>query len=229
MTKHSTTSLTELLASLEKAMLPVGEDAYSQAVVSVFRRGFHDKPSGMSEDWMIMNQYLRLVEEVGEFQEAVMWQPSSESAMKELADVMIVLCQLAWLAGMDPAELADAKQVQKRAFHFGVGHLARCLRKDTTKDLNATQAAIKALAYQIHLRAKQFGCDIAAVMSAKCGDDEGRGYRHEGHNGDNGDSRLTKWATFEDVAAKATVTTVTNGNNEKVVDYGSPAPATVIS
>lgn len=206
-------SINEFIAKAEQETLPSGGDAYSQAVVSVFRRGFHDKPSGMSDDWMMMSQYLRLVEEVGEFQEAVMWQPSSDAARRELADVMIVLCQLSWLAGMEPAELSEAQDVQKRTFCFGIGHLARCLRKDTEEDMSMTQAAIKALAYQVHVRAKQLEMDVAEVMQAKCQGDEERGYRHEGEK----DSRLTKWATFEELQAKATVT---NGENDKVVNYG---------
>jgi len=207
-------NIEQAIAVAEKAMLPVGDDAYSQAVKSVFKRGFHDKPAGMSDDWMMMSQYLRLVEEVGEFQEAVMWQPSSDAARQELADVMIVLCQIAWLAGMDPAELGNGEDVQKRAFHYGVGHLARCLRKATESDPSDVQHAIRALAYQVHLRAKQLEMEIGEVMRAKCGADEGRGYRHEGKK----ESRLPTWASYGDLLQKAI-------NDDpatllKVVDYG---------
>ena len=216
-------SIKEFIAKAEQETLPSGDDAYSQAVVSVFRRGFHDKPSGMSDDWMMMSQYLRLVEEVGEFQEAVTWQPSSDAARRELADVMIVLCQLAWLAGMEPSELSEQKEVQKRAFHYGIAHLARCLRKETEVDLAGTKAAINAIAYQIHIRAKQLDFDITEAMRAKCSQDEGRGYRHEGQK----DSRLPTWADFSDLVQKAI-------NDDpatplKVVDYGKPSAANVVS
>jgi hypothetical protein len=119
---------------------------------------------------------------------------------------------------MEPAELAETKEVQKRTFCYGVGHLARCLRKDTEEDLSMTQAAIKALAYQVHVRAKQLEMDVAEVMRSKCGQDEGRGYRHEGKK----DSRLTNWTSFEELQAKATVT---NGDHDKVVNYGEVVKA----
>ena len=216
-------AIAKAIAAVEASMLPSGEDAYSQAVVSVFRRGFHDKAAGMADDWQVMSQFLRLIEEVGEFQEAIMWQPSGDKARQELADVMIVLCQISWLTGMEPAELAESKDVQKRAFCYGVGHLSRCLRKETEADFMLTHEAIKALAYQVHLRAKQFDCDIAEVMRAKCGEDEGRGYRHEGKK----DSRLPTWEGFSDLVQKAI--SDDPATPLKVVDYGKPSAATVVS
>lgn len=167
--------------------LPARTDPYNVSVHSVWERGFHDFPPPAATNWRIMAQFTRLVEEIAEFTEANLWEPRSEKTQSEIADVLIVLSQLAWLTGMEPSQLAARPVVtnplietepNKRNITIVLGSLARALRK-MNQDTHAVHAAISSLAQQMHFRCKTAGFkDIEAVILAKCAADEQRGKLH---------------------------------------------------
>lgn len=167
--------------------LPARTNPYGASVHSVCQRGFHNFPPSATTNWRIMAQFIRLTEEVAEFTEANLWEPRSEKTRDEIADVLIVLSQLAWLTGMEPSQLAARPAVtsstvetepNKRNITIVLGTLARALRK-MNQDTHAVHAAISSLAQQMHFRCKTAGFkDIESVILAKCAADEQRGKLH---------------------------------------------------
>lgn len=180
-TTYAAGEITEMLA------LPGGVDPYSASVRSVWKRGFHAVPPPATTNWRIMAQFIRLAEEIAEFTESNLWEPRSEKTKDEIADVLIVLSQLAWLTGMDVSSLAARPVVasstvetepNKRNITIVLGTLARALRK-MNQDTHAVHAAISSLAQQMHFRCKTAGFkDIESVILAKCAADEQRGKLH---------------------------------------------------
>lgn len=171
----------------EMPALPGRTDPYSASVRSVWERGFHDFPPPATTNWRIMAQFVRLTEEIAEFTESNLWEPRSDKTQSEIADVLIVLAQLAWLTGMDVSTLAARPRIassmvetepNKRNLVIVLGTLARALRK-MAEDKNAVHAAIGSLAQQMHHRCVTAGFkDIEAVIMGKCAADEKRGKLH---------------------------------------------------
>lgn len=167
--------------------LPGRVDPYSMSVHSVWARGFHDFPPPAATNWRIMAQFIRLTEEIAEFTESNLWEPRSEKTRDEIADVLIVLSQIAWLTGMDTAALAARPKTansevepepHKRNLVIVLGALARALRK-MNQDTHAVHSAIESLAQQMHYRCVTAGFkDIESVILAKCAADEQRGKLH---------------------------------------------------
>jgi len=180
-TTYAAGEITEMIA------LPGRTDPYSASVRSVWARGFHDFPPPATTNWRIMAQFTRLTEEIAEFTESNLWEPRSEKTRDEIADVLIVLAQLAWLTGMEPSTLAARPKItnsvvetepNKRNLGIVLGSLARALRK-MSEDKNAVHAAIGSLAQQMHHRCVTAGFkDIEAVIMGKCAADEKRGKLH---------------------------------------------------
>lgn len=180
-TTYAAGEITEMLA------LPGGVDPYSASVRSVWKRGFHAVPPPAATNWRIMAQFIRLAEEIAEFTESNLWEPRSDKTRDEIADVLIVLAQLAWLTGMEPSQLAARPKIasstvetepHKRNLVIVLGTLARALRK-VSEDKSAVHAAIGLLAQQMHHRCVTAGFkNIETIIVEKCAADEGRGKLH---------------------------------------------------
>ena len=84
-----------------------------RAVHSVKARGFHERAPALAHHSGIMAQLMRLTEEVGELARAVRkadWvdiygDQVADSITSELADVFVVLANVAWMLGVDPTTL----------------------------------------------------------------------------------------------------------------------------
>lgn len=158
-------------------LLPTGDDIASEAVRSVARRGFHDTLPEVARNGFVMAQFLRLVEEVGEYRYASSLY-SFGSIESELADIMIVLCQLAWAYGVEPVLLL------RKPVEFGRGRqtwatrlewLARHMRKN---DLDNVRSAIRGIAIQCNEEAAYLKIDLQKAIGAKLKADEQRGRLH---------------------------------------------------
>jgi NTP pyrophosphatase (non-canonical NTP hydrolase) len=79
------------------------------AVRSVQERGFYDNLPPVVDDRLLMAQWLRFVEEVGELSRALR---KGNGAADEMADVLIVLFQLAHVLGVD-LEAATPDKLQR--------------------------------------------------------------------------------------------------------------------
>lgn len=172
--------------------LPTGTDPYSRSVVSVYCRGFHNFAPPITLDWQVMAQFVRLCEEIAEYTESAQWEPRGDKTKSEIADVLIVLSQLAWLTGMSPEWIKyhpmpdnpiAEEQTGKQNIMIKLGYLSRALRKckgDSDKTgVMAIHAALRNLARQMHIRCANSGfCDIEAEIERKCKADEERGILH---------------------------------------------------
>ena len=155
--------------------LPTEDDPASEAVRSVVRREFYVIDLPITGNRAIMAQFLRLVEEVGEY-EFEIEEGNDEAACDELADVFIVMSQIAWLTGMDPAQLWTAKQdIDMFSMSLYVGIVARWLRKNK---LGILHDELQNMAALIHNTARQRNIDFESVVRAKLAADELRGVRH---------------------------------------------------
>jgi len=156
--------------------LPTGDGVCSDAVGSVWRRGFYDATHTTERYPLLTAQYCRLTEEVGELSEA------EENLIlsgitDELADVMIVLCQMAWLSGMNPDVLLCATTSEIVPLCVIQSKLYRSIRKGDEKGISNW---IVFMACQCDRVAKSHGIDLEQAMRDKIARDELRGIRHEG-------------------------------------------------
>ena len=161
--------------------LPDTDTIAAEAVRSVHRRGFYDSTPHVANDPHVMAQVLRLVEEVGEFQHARLYNAPTHEKAKEVADIAIVAYQLAWLTGV-PLDALHPKPLASTSFSVEVGALARALRKWTGRTLDNASIAtalarIMALCY---ITCEQMGQQLAVVVADKLAADEQRGYQHNG-------------------------------------------------
>lgn len=177
---------------VNEPQLPTAEDVYSKSVVSVYCRGFHNFAPALTLEWRIMAQFVRLCEEIAEYSESSQWAPRSDQTKSEIADVLIVLAQIAWLTGMDPAWLQNRplsnhpeveSSIAKGNIMIRLGFLARSLRKckgmDDRSGKMAIHSALRRIARQMHIRAATAGfTDIEAEIARKCAADEERGILH---------------------------------------------------
>lgn len=157
--------------------LPTGGDVGGLAVGSVWRRGFYDGQQVTERYPLLTAQYCRLTEEVGELAEAIDSLMLSDIA-SELADVMIVLCQLAWLSGMNPDVLLCASTYEDVPFCVIQSKLYRSIRKDDKKGISNW---IVFMACQCDRIASTYNIDLRQAMRDKIARDEQRGIRHEGN------------------------------------------------
>ncbi len=163
--------------------LPDTDTIAAKAVRSVHRRGFYDSTPHVANDPHVMAQFLRLVEEVGEYQHARLHNSPTDEKAKEVADIAIVAYQLAWLTGV-PLDMLhrQAAPLASTSFSVEVGALARALRKWTGRTLDNASIAtalarIMALCY---ITCEQMGQQLAVVVADKLAADEQRGYQHNG-------------------------------------------------
>lgn len=151
----------------------------TECVESVQRRGFHDNPPPAARYPQLMAQFLRLVEEIGEWEEA----HPPETAIGELADVYIVLCQIAHLLDMadsavdgiqpaGPASVEDVGELRNK--------LARALRAHDDGWHLRAQFATKQLLAQVLSWAAWAKVDFPATVRTKLAADEQRGQLHQG-------------------------------------------------
>lgn len=162
----------------------IRNDLRREAVESVQRRGFYDflppvTLGTFDEAPTILAQFLRLVEEVGEFMASRM--SSEESQHDELADVAIVWCQLANLTGY-PVKMEFRAQTYPQTQHLimQLGQLARALRKLTDTDCEAGQfgSIHPALAEMERTIMTLAPGNFDDIVRAKLAADEKRGVLH---------------------------------------------------
>lgn len=143
---------------------------FDRAVASVIARGFHTtEPSNHIANRWLMAQFVRLVEEVGEWEES--------QGVSELADVVIVCAQIAYLLGLELYEdvfiFAPATDGNLPAL---LGALARGLRKN---DATMIATALSCLIGEAVGAAKARKIyDLRLVIMAKLNADEKRGFLH---------------------------------------------------
>lgn len=144
---------------------------FQQCVASVQRRGFHtERPPLHFHNAPLMEQFNRLVEEVGEWSE-------SGGNVDELADVVIVCAQVAYLMGVELSEAVfDIPHSTGTNLVEMLGTLARGLRRN---DSTMYALALSCLVGDCVLLARENGeADLRARIVAKLAADEQRGYLH---------------------------------------------------
>jgi hypothetical protein len=168
-------------------MLPVEDTADAAAVRSVYTRGFYDSISFAAGSSLVMQQVLRLTEEIGEYDQAA-GNPaySSKAALEELADCRIVLAQIAWLTGY-PA--GNVRRLAGYALHAPqtlgemLGQLARQLRKAPAGKYDQVWEVITTFYARLYKEAVDLGVsprDFDKAVYVKLEQDESRGYQHTG-------------------------------------------------
>jgi len=159
--------------------LPAGMDPCSEAVRSVWRRGFHGHMPPAATDAAVMAQFVRLVEEAGELDQARRGLKNRLVVAAELADVLIVASNLAWISGMDPATLSGERFDPLRDLWSLVANLARALRR-YDRDRRPIWEALRDIAAYCWSEADKppILVDLAGVMADKLAVDEGRGRLH---------------------------------------------------
>ena len=163
--------------------LPEEDTIAAEAVHSVHRRGFYDSTPPVASDPYVMAQFLRLVEEVGEYQHARLHNAPKEEKAKEVADIAIVAYQLAWLTGVPLDALhQQAAPLASTSFSVEVGMLARALRQWTgrTRDNGAIATSLVRTVALCYITCQQCGLHLASVVADKLAADEQRGYQHTG-------------------------------------------------
>lgn len=171
--------------------LPGGGGVFAESVRSVARRGFYDVAPVVVGDVRIMAEFLRLVEEIGEFGlEAAMGEAANlDSLADEAADIIIVSSNLFWLAGGDidgflpdgeanaPGGLAEVA----RDLPVMVGMLARSLRDTSAGYAPARERLGRIMGTAWHFMAGVNGSPSERVRE-KLQRDERRGRLHQGGN-----------------------------------------------
>lgn len=160
--------------------LPNNDHISAQAVVSVHARGFYDTTPVATGYAHIMAQMLRLGEEIGEVMNARhKRQPKPEQAV-EVADVYIVVCQLAWLTGLPGAMQLGRMAMPGTTLSIEYGELCRAVRKWDGSLANATGVhyALMRLAGLCYTMSEQAGAKLEDTVTAKLTTDETRGYQH---------------------------------------------------
>lgn len=164
-----------------------------KCVASVKRRGFWDSVppvcDGTGMNKVITAQFLRLVEEAGEFQEAYTMKEihGLDKAIDELADMAVVLAQFVELTGMDLGTLVAAQRAQNVTGAFRrdeslvmqLGRLARTLRYAKDGDYCDCWEPILCILFRVEAMATKFCVgDFNQVIISKLEKDEKRGRLH---------------------------------------------------
>lgn len=162
--------------------LPQDETLAAEAIRSVHRRGFYDSAPLAAHNEHLMAQFLRLVEEVGEYQQARTYNAAKPDKAKEVADIAIVAYQIAWLTGAPLDMLHGGIQLASTTFAAEVGTLARALRTWTgrTADARPITTALQRIVALCHIVAEQMGMRLPDLVAEKLAADEQRGYQHAG-------------------------------------------------
>lgn len=149
---------------------------FDRAVQSVFDRGFHTViPAPNICNPRLMAQLVRLGEEIGEFEEA----KSKAEAVLELADVVIVCAQIAWLLGIGLNESIFRASALDASLPMAFGTLCRGLRKN---DPTMIDVSLRLLVASSVALARENECaDLCAVIETKLSVDERRGWMHSGN------------------------------------------------
>lgn len=154
--------------------LPTDNHVCAEAVRSVHRRGFYDVTPFSEQLPYAADQFGRLVEEVGELIEASVTTKADRIA-EESADVMIVLCQLAWLYDLHPPELMAGEMGHIISLSVLCGQLWRAMRKH---DCIRVRTLLRTMAIHVRQSARIYDIDIESAMVHKLQLDEKRGVRH---------------------------------------------------
>lgn len=160
--------------------VPDNDHISAQAVRSVYNRGFYDSTPPVAKRDHVMAQFLRLSEEVGEVMEARHRRAPKDEQATELADVYIVVCQLAWLSGLPGAMQLGRLAMPGTTLPIELGHLARALRKwdGTLSQATGVHYSLMRLAGLCYTMSDQCGVKLEERVSQKLGQDEARGYQH---------------------------------------------------
>jgi hypothetical protein len=154
---------------------------YDEAVQSVKRRGFYDNISSPRfENPMLMAQYARLIEEIGEYEEAIRGCASEDSIVNELADVVIVAAQMGHLTGADFVEWREFEngKINGCALVQLAGQWARYTRKG--QNAKASVALLNIVRWCRIVASQRGIASFDAVIRQKLATDETRGYQHSG-------------------------------------------------
>lgn len=160
--------------------LPGNDHISAQAVVSVYKRGFYDSTPIATSFSHIMAQVLRLGEEIGEVMSARHKRAPKPEQATEIADVYIVVCQLAWLTGLPGAMKLGRMAMPGTTLSIEYGELCRAVRKWDGSLGNATGVhyALMRLAGLCYTMSEQAGAKLEDTVTAKLRTDETRGYQH---------------------------------------------------
>jgi NTP pyrophosphatase (non-canonical NTP hydrolase) len=175
---------------MKERTLPMGDSWTEKAVRSVYRRGFYGGFPHLAGEPQLMAQFIRLSEEVGEEERARLQMshtPSHHTAgalAEELADVAIVLAQIAWLTGME-AGVAEAvshsiRTIEGTTLPAELGELGRALRKAEPGRYEPVHLRIVRMAALCRILASQRGYNLEDLILRKLAQDEERGQLH-GH------------------------------------------------
>lgn len=151
--------------------LPATPHICDQAVCSVHGRGFY---APLDEIPAEVKQLMRLIEEVGELIELSPTMKADRIA-EESADVLIVLCQLAWLYNLPPSDLMVGEMSHVISLSVLCGNLARAMRKS---EYTQVRTILRTMAIHVRQTARIHEIDIEQAMAAKLAKDERRGVRH---------------------------------------------------
>jgi len=158
--------------------LPTNDSVYAQSIRSVERRGFHNTPSSLFHDPLLMAQYARLNEEMNEYLAAIDNDWPRHLILSEAADVVIVAHQMFWLLdGGDFLALNIIYNARKSLVECRE-YIDRSLRGDS----------IDKCRYAIVLLIEEMYCRVDRVRTGKLDEmivyklaaDEKRGYQHNG-------------------------------------------------
>lgn len=161
----------EQLYKADLPPLPFDNHVCSEAVRSVVNRGFYAPLDMIPPE---VKQFGRLVEEVGELIEVSATMKGHRLA-EESADVMIVLCQLAWLYNLPPSELMVGEMSHIISLSILCGQLWRAMRKS---EYIHVRTLLRTMAIHVRQSARIHDIDIERAMAEKLRKDEGRGIRH---------------------------------------------------
>ena len=160
-----------------------------EAVKSVQARGFWDEvpavcsTGGASQ--VIMAQYLRLVEEAGEFQIAYADRADTglQKAVDELADMAIVMAQLFDLVELPLYMMENREEAYGEGLVVQLSKLARALRQSDAIDLSATWLPLLSIFARIEGFAGRIcPTDFNEAIIDKLARDSQRGTRHGAAN-----------------------------------------------
>lgn len=161
-------------------------------VASVKRRGFWDSVpevcagSGMNQ--VVTAQFLRLVEEAGEFQDAYVKKDTGglDKALDELADMAVVLAQFVELTRLTVGALESVERNRsaREAAHgdslvMQMGRLARAMRYAKDSDYSNCWEPLLSILFRVEDMASKFCVgDFNQVILSKLEKDEKRGRLH---------------------------------------------------
>lgn len=167
--------------------LPAPGELWADAVISVYDRGFHENLPEKATDAALMAQYGRLVEEVGELDQAYYeggygTESYKSAVMDELADIWIVAAQMCWLLKIRPSPLEGEAEVKDVSITAEIGNLWRAFRKQTEAEivLNRLMGRVSFQAEYLFNRVGEGKQAFHDRVRQKIAADEQRGQLHGG-------------------------------------------------